>query len=249
MKKTTFSASFECAHRLIELGCPLDYAEDLPKMSRRRLYIEPLDGYAISRLLDLGEGSILYIVACRLGTDLAGGAAVSKWGVSAPWAQHVTWDFEPRDILPKEDWPSYRDLLDSRLLAVLNGRGRVYAGRPVAGLICGQAYLQSVPKSLAHGEIRIAELTLSSTDGGTVTSRFELRFERLVQQPKQYETRHGRLFEKPDMVPVTVRRSLSAAVTRKVRGARPSDRATCALPVSHPYVQLVEEAARARAGR
>lgn len=125
MRKTRFSASFECAHRLIELGCPLDYVEDLPRMSRRRLYIKPLDGYATSRLLDLGEGSIRYIIACRLSTDLVGGAAVSKWDVTAPWAQHVTWDFEPRDILPKEDWPSYHDLLDSRLLAVLSGRGRV----------------------------------------------------------------------------------------------------------------------------
>jgi len=214
MKKSSFSASLECARRLVEAGCPLDYLEDLPHRSLRRIYVESLEGYATSRLIDLGDGSVRYILAFRLGTDLAGGATVTDWSISVPWDHHVTWDMDPREIVPKADWPSYSDLFDSRLLSILNGRGRVYAGRPVAGLVCGQAYFQCVPEPVINSPIRLAEVKLSSGAGCTITSRIELRLERRLMRRPTQATRQGRLFENPDPVCETVpgKQCVSSAV-------------------------------------
>jgi hypothetical protein len=227
MKKSSFSASLECARRLVEAGCPLDYLEDLPHRSLRRIYVESLEGYATSRLIDLGDGGVRYILALRLGTDLAGGATVTDWSISVPWDQHVTWDMEPREIVPKADWPSYSDLFDSRLLSILNGRGRVYAGRPVAGLACGQAYFQSVPKSVANGSIRIAELKLSSGAGYTITSHIELRFERWLMPKPTQATRRGPLFEKPVCEPVAERHGVPSAADTKQPPAVTEDKFRC----------------------
>lgn len=236
--RSSFSASLECAQRLVAAGCPLDYLEGLPETSRRRLYIEPLRGYARSRLVDLGEGSLRYILAFRLGTDLAGGANVTNWGISAPWDQHVTWDFDPRDIVPKADWPSYSDLFDSRLLSVLNGQGRVYAGRPISGLVCGQAYFQSLPKSLASGSIRHAELTISGR-GFTVASQLELRFERRDVAKSAYTTRQGTLFEKRD--PICESASQKWRVPPVIAEQRPVLSPEQRRKAELPFLQLIEQ--------
>ncbi len=200
MTKSRFSASRECARRLVEAGCPLDYLEDLPKTSPRRLYIEPLESYATSRVLDLGEGSVRYIIAFRLGTDLASGASVTDWDITAPWGQHVTWDFDPRDIIPKGEWPAYLELLDSRLFAVLNGRGRVYRGRPIAGLVCGQAYFESVPEPSASGPTRLAKLKLSDDAGYAAEADIELTVERRQAPDRAQYRRSCRLFDKRDPI-------------------------------------------------
>ncbi|MFY9528808.1 MAG: hypothetical protein WBC04_03025 [Candidatus Acidiferrales bacterium] len=199
------AASYERGRRLVAAGCPLDYMENLPRnlaAFRKPLYICQLGGYMESRILDFGgAGATVYLIGLGVGTDLPRGILISEWTFVAPWGHHISWDYDPREIVPASKHDLYASVFDSRLSAVLNDRRLLARGRPVEGLLCGWAF-QSIPASFASGETVGAQFSLTADTGYTVALRIELAIDRSVALTRKARTtrREGRLFDKPDFV-------------------------------------------------
>ena len=149
MTHKIFAASYQRGVELMAAGCPLDYLDALADRSapKRKLFrAEQLAGYAESRVYLLGPLQTGYLIGLRLGTDRPSGTVITDWSVEPPWPGHaIFWDYEARDFIPERDLGSYRDLLDSRLMGVLNDRRLLRRGNPVDGLLCGYSY-QPVPE-------------------------------------------------------------------------------------------------------
>jgi hypothetical protein len=169
MTKHVFAASYERSIELTEVGCPLDYPNALPRRSATRrmpFRIQQLAGYAESRVYPLGAARAGYVIVVRLWTNVPGGTVITKWDIVPPWQDHqVDWDYEPEDIIPKGDRAAYMDVLDSRLMAVLNDRHLLRRGYPIDGLVCGYAR-QPIPES-CQGAVS-AKLVLVDDAGNTV---------------------------------------------------------------------------------
>jgi hypothetical protein len=203
MKIRPHAASYERGRRLVAAGCPLDYLESLPHKSgvfRKTLYIRELGGYTENRVIDFGAGTIGYVIGVAVGTDLPGGIVISDWSFVAPWDHYISWDYEPRDVVPKRDHCIYNGLFNSRLSGVMNDRRLLARGRPVEGLVCGRAF-EPIPESVASGETVHGKLSLTSDTGYTVALRITLRVDRSIARAPNAltERRKGRLFDKPDV--------------------------------------------------
>jgi len=150
MTNRTFAASHRRGVELAAAGCPLDSLDALADRSapERKLFrAEQLAGYAESCVYLFGPLHTGYLIGVRLGTDRPSGTVITDWRVEPPWPDHaICWDYEARDFIPKRDLGGYRDLLDSRLMGVLNDRRKLRRGYPVDGLLCGYSY-QAVPES------------------------------------------------------------------------------------------------------
>jgi hypothetical protein len=196
-----FSASYECGCRLVAAGVPLDYPESLPRevdALRNRLYISQLGGDCESRVLDLGDGGISYIIAVRISTNLSRGIVVSDWSVTTPWHHYINWDYDAADVVPILDHPTYPKVLDSQLSDVLNKRRHLSSGRSVDGLLCGKAFFQSIPKSVPKGSTVHANLSITVDTGEVFAQDVEMIVDRRAARRLVYAKREGSLFEKRD---------------------------------------------------
>src|SRR5713101_8136688 len=149
MINSLYAPSYECGRRLVAAGCPLDYLEILPRhlaAFRKRLEIRQLGGYVESRVFALGPINTGYLIGLHLHTDLPRGVIISDWRFNPPWENHlISWDYDPRDIVPALGRGRYERVVHSRLSAVLNERRLLTRGHPVEGLLCGCAF-QPMPE-------------------------------------------------------------------------------------------------------
>jgi hypothetical protein len=170
-----FAASYERGVRLIAAGCPLDYPNVLPGHSaarRKPFRAEQLAGYVESRVYMFGTMHTGYLIGLRLGTDCPTETTIAEWSFVPPWPdQIICWDYEARDLVPKRDQGSYRTLLDSPLMGVLNDRRLLRRGYPVEGLLCGYSY-QPIPESRDRSVF--AKLNFVDDKGNTVALRVAL---------------------------------------------------------------------------
>jgi hypothetical protein len=177
----------------------LDDLPGNPTAARKTLYASPLGGYAESRIFDLGNGSTSYTIALGVGTHRPSGVVISEWSIFLPWDHFVNWEYDPRDVVPKQDHHVYGHLFDTRLLAVLNEGHLLARGYPVRGLLCGMA-LQSIPEGFASGQTVHLKLSLTSDAGSTLTFRLPLPVYRHRAQKAAPSKRRAPLFEKADLV-------------------------------------------------
>jgi hypothetical protein len=180
MKNPICAASYEWAVKLKAAGCPIDYPDTLPRDSaamRKSFRAEQLPGYVTSRVYALGRLETRYVIALRLGTDRPSGTIIKNWSLESPWQDHVIdWDYEPADIIPKNDQDEYRSLVNSRLMKVLNEGRLIRRGYPVDGLLCGRSF-QPIGES-SHGVIP-AKLSFTDDLENTVPLCIDLNIERL----------------------------------------------------------------------
>jgi hypothetical protein len=194
MTHKIFAASYQRGVELMAAGCPLDYLDALADRSapkRKLIRAEQLAGYAESRVYLLGPLQTGYLIGLRLGTDRPSGTVITDWSVEPPWPGHaIFWDYEARDFIPERDLGSYRDLLDSRLMGVLNDRRLLRRGNPVDGLLCGYSY-QPVPE---FGDRMVsAKLILVDDIGNHVALGINLAVVRPAgTSSKAFPTRAGR---------------------------------------------------------
>ena len=133
---------------LVAGGCPLDYLGALARHSppHKPLRAEQLRGYIESCVYLFGPQQVGYLIGLRIRTDRPSGVVIREWSVEGPWPDHaISWDYESRDVIPRARLGAYEDLLDSRLMQVLNDRYRVRRDHPIEGLLCGYSY-QPVPE-------------------------------------------------------------------------------------------------------
>jgi hypothetical protein len=195
-----FSGSYECGCRLAAAGIPLDYLKSLPREGdalRKHLCISSVGGEFKSRVTGFGK-SVQYILAVRLSTCRSTGIVISDWSITTPWGHLINWDYDAADILPESDHPTYAKLFDSRLSAVLNERLHLERGRAVAGLLCGCAAFESIPKSIPNGTAVHASLSLTDDTGQVFTQDIAMIVGRRAIRRIPYPKREGRLFDKPD---------------------------------------------------
>jgi hypothetical protein len=214
-----FSASYECARRLLAAGIPLDYIEGLPRKvgaRRNRLHISPLGGTCSSRVLDLKDETVKYLIAVRLSTNVSAGIVITNWSTTMPWDHYINWEYDPVDIVPVEDQPSYQRLFDGRLSAVLNNKLHISSGRPIDGLLCGCAPFSSIPKSTPVGSIVHAQLSLTVDSGEVYSQDIEIVVDQRSKRAIEYQKRTGRLFDKGC---VSVQKSTSDYEREKVHSA------------------------------
>ncbi len=198
-----FSASYECGRRLAAAGIPLDCIENLPcedGRRRGRVDISALGGVFRSRVLDLQDRHITYLLGVRLTTTRSRGIVIVDWSVTTPWDHFVSWDCDAADILPVSDHPTYAKLFNSRLSSVLNEKLQLSRGRPVEGLLCGRAPFESIPKSIANGSTLHAKLKLTDETGQRFTQDIEMIVDRRRAIKIPSVRRKGRLFDKRDSV-------------------------------------------------
>jgi len=186
-----YSASYECARRLIAAGCPIDYLNELPRDSgswRRALYIEQIIGYGESRVIDLDNGHIGYTTVIRIRTDLPRGIVISDWSFRPPWNHDLSWDCEPHQVIPASECPSYAEYFDSRLLGVLNERRLLRRGYPVEGVLTAIAYFQSLPELVKNGARVAATLSLTAdtemTFNKTIYLSVDRSYARKIVEPR-----------------------------------------------------------------
>ncbi len=194
MTRRIFAASHQRGVELAAAGCPLDSLDALADRSapERKLFrAEQLAGYAETRVYLFGPLHTGFLIGLRLGTDRPSGTVITEWSVKPPWPGHaICWDYEARDFIPKRDLKDYTELLDSRLMGVLNERRKLRRGYPVDGLLCGYSY-QPVPES-ADPKVS-AKLTLVDDIGNHVAVGINLVVVRPVRSPSQaLPTRAGR---------------------------------------------------------
>jgi hypothetical protein len=189
-----FAASYERGIDLIAAGCPLDYPKALARYAAARrttFRAEQLNGYIESRVYALNPMQTNYLIGLCLRTDRPAGTVISEWSFMPPWPDHcVSWDYDPEDLIPKKDRGTYRTLLDSRLMRVLNDGVLLRRGYPVEGLVCGSSY-QSIPES-GDGPVA-AKLTLVDDVGNTVTVAIALTVVRTAAtRSNTFQTPAGR---------------------------------------------------------
>jgi hypothetical protein len=172
MTNRIFAPSYEWGLELIASCCPIDYPDALARYSAARrttFRVEQLARYVESRIYALNPMQTNYLIGLRLGTDRPRGTVITDWSFMPPWQDHwVSWDYDPEDFIPKEDRGTYRSLLDSRLMRVLNDHVLLRRGYPVEGLLCGCSY-QPVPESCNRSIP--AKLTLVDDAGNSVDVR------------------------------------------------------------------------------
>jgi hypothetical protein len=136
------------------------------------------------------------VIALRLGTDRPAGAVITEWSFAPQWQDDlISWDYEPRDIIPERQRAAYASVLDSHLMVgVLNEHRLLKRGYPIDGLVCGCSY-QPIPESgdsLMHGKF-----TLVDDRGNTVALRIALTVIRqAATRSKTSPTRARRLFDR-----------------------------------------------------
>ena len=126
MTRRIFAASHQRGVELAAAGCPLDSLDALADRSapaRKLFRAKQLTGYAESRVYLFGPLHTGYVIGLRLSTDRPSGTVITEWNVKPPWPGHaICWDYEAPDLIPKRNLGDYTDLLDSRLMGVLNER-------------------------------------------------------------------------------------------------------------------------------
>jgi len=197
-----FSGSYECGRRLAAAGIPPDDLNSLPREGdalRKHLCISSIGGEFKSRVTGFNRGeSVRYVLAVRLSTCRSMGIVISNWSITTPWGRLINWEYDAADILPESDHPTYAKLFDSRLSAVLNERLHLERGRAVAGLLCGCAAFESIPKSIPNGTAVHASLSLTDDTGQVFTQDIAMIVGRRAIRRIPYPKREGRLFDKPD---------------------------------------------------
>ena len=183
----SYSASFEAALRLITAGCPLDYIDHLPRESRSdcaALRISSLDGYCLAKVIQILP-RVIYLIPIRLSTERGRGLIIDRWEFVGPWDQYISWDFDPRDVLPHSALPPYEHLLESHLLEIFNDRRILRRGQTIAGILCGVADFQEIPAGVEAGPMPSALLRVTAEDGVRVAVKISLCVERVVTKPVQ----------------------------------------------------------------
>lgn len=172
MKNWPFAASYERGIALVEAGCPIDFPEVLPRQSselEKSFRATQLTGYAESRIYRLGPLLTGFILGLRLATSRSSGTIISQWTFVPPWDDHlVSWDYEPKDIIPQEHLHVYKPLLRSRLIGILSESRLLKRGYPVTGILCGRSD-QPIGVSI-HNRVT-AKLILNDDLGNSVKLR------------------------------------------------------------------------------
>jgi hypothetical protein len=162
MTNKAWGASYERGLELMAAGCPLDFPEALPghpALQRKSFHARQLDGYVQSHVYAVGPLRTDYLIGLRLWTDNPSGTIITNWRFVAPWPNQVMcWDYEPLDVIPKNNRGPYMDLLDSPLMGVLNERRLLTRGYPIEGLLCGRSS-QPIPDSFDRSVAALLELT------------------------------------------------------------------------------------------
>jgi len=205
-----WAASYERGVQLAATGCPLDYLDALRNTSaatRKSFWVKQLTGHADSCAFVLGDSLTGYVIGLRLGTNRGSGTVIVQWNFELPWPeQRICWDYEPADIIPKLDLGSYRTVLDSRLLEILNNRRLLRRGYPVEGLLCGIS-TQPVPESVDG--MLFGNLRLRDDLANVVTLHVDLRIIRTaaIRSGKNLRPRAGgALLGEADPIPVGSKR-------------------------------------------
>jgi hypothetical protein len=209
-KRPVWAASYERGVELAAAGCPLDFLDALRNTSaanRKSFWATQLPGYAESCVYVLGDSLTGYVIGLRLGTDRSSGTEILHWNFVLPWPEHrICWDYEPANIIPKLDLGSYRTVLDSRLLEILNNRRLLRRGYPVEGLLCGIS-TQPVPESVDG--MLFGNLRLRDDLANVVTLHVDLRIIRTaaIRSGKNLRPRAGgALLGEADPIPVGSKR-------------------------------------------
>jgi len=143
--RRNFAASYQRAQELIAVGCPLDYPDALAPR-RKPFHVEQLAGYVESRVYAIGPMQTGYVIGLRLWTDAAQ-IVIAEWDFAPPWENHlVSWNYDPRDIIPENHLAPYESVLHSRLRGILDEHHSLRRGYPVEGLLCGCSS-QPIPES------------------------------------------------------------------------------------------------------
>jgi hypothetical protein len=198
MKNRIFAPSYKRGIELIAAGCPLDYPDALAghaAAQHKPFRAEQLGGYVESRVYALGALLTGYVIALRLGTDRPPGTVITEWNFAPPWPDHlISWDYEPRDIIPEGQREGYASVLDSHLMGVLHERRLLRRGYPVDGLVCGCSY-QPIPESA--DSLIYGKLTLVDDRESAIALRIALTVIRqAATRSKTSPTRAGRLFDR-----------------------------------------------------
>jgi hypothetical protein len=198
MKNRIFAASYQRGIELMAAGCPLDYPDALAghaAAQREPFRAEQLGGYVESRVYGLGPLLTGYVIALRIGTDRPPGTVITEWGFAPPWPDDlISWDYEPRDIIPEGQREGYASVLDSHLMGVLNERRLLRRGYPIDGLVCGCSY-QPIPES--GDSLICGNFTLVDDRGNAVALRIALTVIRYsATRSKTSSTRAGRSFDR-----------------------------------------------------
>jgi len=210
MSKKSLAASYRRGVELVAAGCPLDYLDALRGDSSaggKSFWAEQLPGYAESRAYVLGASLTGFVIGLRLGTNRGSGTEIAQWNFVPPWPEHhIDWNYKPTDIIPNLDLGSYRDVLHSRLLKILNDRCLLRPGYPVEGLLCGYS---NQPISESGEGLKSGKLTLADNKGNEVSLRIDLRIYLSVNTSYGIHLRPRRsaLLDKVDQIPVGSKRA------------------------------------------
>jgi len=126
----------------------------------------------------------------------------SPSGASRPRGGHeICWDYDGFDMVPPNRKNLYARLFDSRLPPLLNERRLLVRGRPVEGLLRGNAF-QPIPDSVDLCKPVAATLNLTDDAGRTVTLRIRLTVDRSLapKQTRLAPRRKGSLLDKRDPI-------------------------------------------------
>jgi hypothetical protein len=189
VKKYAYRSSYECGRRLIELGCPLDFLEALPREAERRrisLKARQIEGYCEGRVISLGPYDTGYVFGLRLETEIWRGVVITGWSFTAPWGDHeVVWGEDRDKILPERDRVPYAQIGSRRFSAVLLDRHLLRRGYPEEGVFCGRAY-RPLPESAPRGGIVCGAMKISDDTGRDVDLSVKLVVvHRKVRPPKK----------------------------------------------------------------
>ena len=187
-----FTASYETGRELVRAGIPLDFLDALPReteLLRKTYYVAQLGGYGASKIIDLNDHQVRYVIALELRTERPSGIVISDWSFSSPWGHHITWDYHPFDLIPITEHGSYRKLFNSRILDVLNDGCLLSRGRPVKGLLCGSAAFESLPETIRSGATVEAKLTLTDDHGDVVEKTLRFMVDRKIARTQAHTRR------------------------------------------------------------
>jgi hypothetical protein len=208
MTKRIWAASYERGVELAAAGCPLDL--DALKndwaAAGKSLWAKQMIGYAESCVYVLGASLTGFVIGLRLGINRGVGTAIAEWSFVPPWPDHlICWDYEASDVIPELHLGSYRDVLESRLLQILDNRCLLRPGYPVEGLLYGLSN-QQIPESgegLVFGKLRLID-----DKGNEVSLRIDLRIYQAAatRSGRNLRPRRGALLDKVDRISVGSKR-------------------------------------------
>jgi hypothetical protein len=126
-------------------------------------------------------GRVIYVIPICIATERQGGVVIESWQFSSPWGHHISFDYDPRDVLPRSELATHDYLINSPLLEVFNNRQPLRRGKKVEGVLCGVASFQEIPAESEAAPMPSAELYVDDEYGMRTNVKIPLSVERIVE--------------------------------------------------------------------